>query len=1361
MEFRVLGPLEVLCHGEPVNVGRSRERAVLTRLLLSANQVVSLESLVDDLWDGEPPEGGSQALWVYMSRLRKALRDSGEGEVLVTRPPGYVLQVPADAVDAHRFEALVTQARKLAAGDDHESAAGALREALALWRGPALADVADAPFARAEAARLEEARLAALEERIDADLACGRHGDLVGELAGLTRDHPLRERLWAQRMTALYRAGRQAEALRAYQDLRRHLGEELGIDPTEDLRRLEGAILRHEPELDWRAAGSATVADPVSMAIPEPSPGVVAFLFTDLVGSTELLAQLGEDAADALRRRHFSLLRQALAAHGGTEVKSLGDGLMAAFASPLAAVRCAVAIQRAMAEESGAGRSSPQVRVGIHAGEPIGDEDDYFGTPVVVAQRLCDRARGGQILASALVQGLVGHRDDCSFNLLGGLVLKGLAEPVAACEVAWEEQAEVAVPLPLPLQREESSVFVGRDDQMLHLEAMWEAARSGRRRLVFLAGEPGIGKTRLVAEIARLAHGSGATVLFGRCDDGLGVPYQPFVEALGGYLRQARSPRFGRLAGELVRLVPEVAERTEELAAPLRSDPETERYRLFDAVAAWLAGVSADTPVVLVVDDIHWATKPTLLLLTHLIRSAEPLRLLVVAGYRDTELDVTADLADALADLLRQPGVERLRLTGLDEPAVGAFIEAQARQDLGEEGREYAAALHVETGGNPFFVGQVIRHLSETGTLFRRDGRWTADLPPSAVRIPESVRDVIARRLARLPDETREALGVAAVLGDRFELEVLVHAAGEAEIATLRALDPAIAARLVTEAAGPVPGHRFFHALVRATLYDSLPAARRLELHGRAGEAIETVHAGRLDQHLPALARHFAGAGSGGRGKALEYAVRAGDQALSQLANDEAASWFERSLELLDAAGAGGDKSRRCDLLIGLGEAQRRAGNPAHRQVLLDAARLAQDLDDPERLARAALANTRFMFSRWGRVDADRAAVLEAALVALGPEDSSLRAKVLGALATELTFSPERERPGRLMLESVDMACRLSDPTTSGYVLFVSHIPTLGAAEESELVERRAQLAIQAKELPDPVLQGWTAFIDALLALRSGDPLVADRRAGELDRLVEEVGQPLLSWMALSLKIVRSFVAARFDETEALSHEALELGTAVGVPEASAVFGGQLVGIRYEQGRMDELLGMMTRAAERPGAVPFTRASLAVALCELDRPGEARPIVDELTADGFQALFRYDEIWVFGMLAHVCAALNDADIAAAVYERLKPQAGRANPTWTVGGGLHDEALGILATTLGRYDVAEGHFEEAARLAGRLAAPAWLARTHLDWARMLTRRAAPGDAERARELAAQALAAAEELGMARVAAQARTVLKGEI
>ncbi|MCA1844926.1 MAG: AfsR/SARP family transcriptional regulator, partial [Actinobacteria bacterium] len=250
MEFRVLGAIEAVHAGQAIAVGGSRERAVLARLLLSANQVVAQDTLIDDLWPGDQPEGGRPAaVQTYVSRLRKALRPAGGDEVLMTRPPGYLLSVEPDALDAARFEGLVRQARRSAADGRHDAAAATFAEALALWRGPAYPGLNDLPFARTEAARLEEARLDALEARIEADLACGQAGALIGELAVLTGEHPLRERLWALRMTALYRAGRQAEALRTYQELRRHLAEELGIEPSEELRALEGAILRQDAQL--------------------------------------------------------------------------------------------------------------------------------------------------------------------------------------------------------------------------------------------------------------------------------------------------------------------------------------------------------------------------------------------------------------------------------------------------------------------------------------------------------------------------------------------------------------------------------------------------------------------------------------------------------------------------------------------------------------------------------------------------------------------------------------------------------------------------------------------------------------------------------------------------------------------------------------------------------------------------------------------------------------------------------------------------------------------------------------------------------------------------------------------------------
>jgi len=310
VEFRILGPLEIVGAGAAVTIGGGRERAVLALLVLSANRVVSAERLAMDLWGDRPPENPAHALRIHISRLRKVLREAGAEGVVVTQPPGYVLTVDPAAVDALRFEALVARARDRAAGGHPAGAAATLREALGLWRGPALADVADAPLARAEAARLEEARLAALEDRVEADLGCGRHGQLVAELDALTRAHPLRERLWAQRMTALYRAGRQAEALRAYQEVRAILGEQLGIEPGGTLQRLEGAILRHEPELDWHGPGGdddKPGVQPAPLPVP-PMPTLLTEIGRLFVGRDAELKQLDrlwmEAGAGEIGRAH-------------------------------------------------------------------------------------------------------------------------------------------------------------------------------------------------------------------------------------------------------------------------------------------------------------------------------------------------------------------------------------------------------------------------------------------------------------------------------------------------------------------------------------------------------------------------------------------------------------------------------------------------------------------------------------------------------------------------------------------------------------------------------------------------------------------------------------------------------------------------------------------------------------------------------------------------------------------------------------------------------------------------------------------------------------------------------------------------
>ena len=1173
-EFRVLGPLEVGNDGQSLRLRGNRERVLLTLLLLNANRTISAERLAEDLWDGAPPDGAIRLLRVYVSRLRHALGPAGQA--VVTRPSGYALEVDPEAVDTLRFEALVARGRVQARGGDHEQAAETLHEALTLWRGPALADVADAPFARAEATRLEEARLAAVEDRIEADLACGRHGEVTAELEALTGEHPFRERLWSQRIIALYRSGRQADALRAYQQLRSTLGEQLGIEPSSALQQLEGAVLRHDPVLDWHPPGERVAAAP--------------------------------------------------------------------------------------------GR------------------------------------------------------------------------------------------LPQPLVRKERLPLVGREVELSRLDQLWQATRSGQRQLVLVAGEPGIGKSRLAAEFARTGHGGGAPVVFGRCDEGMGVPYQPFVEALSRYLRQTSRPILGRLAGELVRLDPEVGERVHGLSPPLRSDPETERYRLFDAVAAWLGAMSETAPVLFVIEDLHWATKPTLLLLSHLLRSDEDLRLLLLVTFRDTPLDMSPDLADLVAELLRQPGVERVRLAGLDEAGVAALMEAQAGHDLDDEGWALARIVHGETAGNPFYVREMLSLLAEKGDIVRRDGRWVPGLPLAHLDVPDSVRDVVERRLTRLPDQTSEMLAVAAVLGERFDLALLAAARGESETSVIETLRPAVSARLVAET--DAGRYQFIHALVRSALEDALGPTRRLQLHRAAGSAIEAVHAGHLDDHLPALAHHWARASAPAADptRAVEYATRAGDRALAQLAHDEAARYYASALDLLDAGGADPTDSRRVELLIGRGEAQRRAGDADYRQTLLDAAHLAEQLGDSAALARAALANTLGYLWTAFSVDTDRIEVLESAIAAVGGEDQALRARLLATLALELTWQPDPTRRVALSEEALQIARTANDPATLAHVLLARDYTITDPENVAERFNATSEVLAIADQLGDPVMASRALSLRFKAAMQLPDVAEAERSLVRNEALIAELGQPDLTYFVLHHRATLAFL--RGDPGAEQKHcAAEELGRTIAGPEiiaAPRIFSfARAFWPRTQQGRAGELEGTARLLAERvPGS--FFKSLYAVLLAEAGQIEAAARLFDGFAAQEF-AYPRHNAAWILfeAECARLCAILGRADRVPLLRPMLENYANQLVVSGFAGwiGGSVSLYLGLLATTVGDWSDAEARFAAAAATHERIGAPTLLAYTRLEWARMLLARAEPKDGDRADEFLHQALATARELGLAKIEREA--------
>ena len=1073
-------------------------------------------------------------------------------------------------------------------------------------------------------------------------------------------------------------------------------------------------------------------------------------VFTDLVASTELRSRLGEDAAEELRRTHDRLITEAVEANRGRVVKHLGDGVMAIFTGASDALAAAVAIQQALDRRNRSGSSGVplEVRIGASAGDVSFENADCFGTPVIEAARLCAAAGGGRILITEVVRLLAGTAGGHQLSPMGALDLKGLPAPVPAYEVAWEPLGGPVLPMPTFLTRT-GRIFVGRDEEIERLVGLWKEATGGDRRVVLLAGEPGIGKTRLAVELATRIRGSGGIVLAGRCHEDLGVPYQPFVEALRHYVIAAENHRLGRYAGELGRLLPDLEQFVGRLPEPLRSDPETERYRLFDALASWLADVSAEAPVLLVLDDLHWAAKPTLLLLRHVLRSQESLRLLVLITYRDSDIGRGHPMSDLLADLRRDGGVERLALPGLDTAGVASFIETAAGHTLDEdEAQQLPGVVWRETEGNPFFVAELLRHLSESGAIEQRDGRWVLNAAVDELGIPEGVRDVVGRRLSRLAESTNRILATAAVVGPEFEPAVVERAAGGGEDEVFAALEDATAARLLVE----VPGarYRFAHALVRATLYDELSAPRRVALHRRVAEAIESLHGRALDDYLPALAHHWARASApaADTARAVDYAARAGDRALAQLAHDEAAAYYRQALELLGVAEGLADDGRRVGLLIALGEAQRRAGDPAHRETLLEATRLADGRGDAEALARAALANSRgHFFSSVGKVDTQRVAALEAALEAVGLDDTPTRARLLATLGLELTYAGDPERRVHLADEALAIARVCGDAVTLAHVLVQRFFTIPFVHTLPERLDNSAELIPLAESLGDPVITAQALLLRCRCLFEAGDIEGADRALDAAAHLAGDLAQPTLRWQVGLVATIRTILAGDLEEAERRGQAGFELGQATGQGDAPSFLAAHLFIIRLEQGRLGELEALV---AERVAALPnltVLPAMLALLLCELDRPEEATAYYERVA--GNLANLPVDVQWVLTVphCAVVCAQLGDQPRARVLFELLAQCTSEI--IFTAGGTLGARAhyLALLATTLGDFDEAERRFAAAAATHDRIGAPTWLARTRLEWARMLLTRAGPGDADRARELLDQVLAVARERGLA--------------
>jgi class 3 adenylate cyclase/tetratricopeptide (TPR) repeat protein len=1049
--------------------------------------------------------------------------------------------------------------------------------------------------------------------------------------------------------------------------------------------------------------------------------GLVVILFTDLVGSTEMAARLSAERADELRQMHFAALREEIRDHAGTEVKSLGDGLMVAFGAASDAVACAVTMQQAVQRQNRRVRGGLAMRVGVAVGEATQEGSDYFGSPVIEASRLCTRAEGGQILVTELTRALAGTRGGHRFEPLGPLKLKGLPEAVSVHQVRWDALADTAPSLPPRLSVDRSLTFIGRAREREALEVAWKDAEQGALRVVLLAGEPGVGKTRLATEIAVHAHSRGGVVLLGTCDEDLAVPYQPFVEAVGhlvtvcpeGELRGALAER----GGELTRLLPELPRRVSSLPPPQGGDPETERYLLFSAVVDLLAKVSSWRPIVLLLDDLHWATKPTLLLLKHLIRSGQPISLLVVGTYRDSDIGRGHPLTELLAELRRESGVERVTLRGLSDDEAVAMMEALAGHGL--EGHELALAhaVHAEADGSPFFMRELLRHFFEAGDLIQEGERWS--FRGELTEVPDSVREVIGHRLSRLPESLEDLLTLGAVIGREFDVAVLAPLTGLHPTAVLEGLATARQAALVREVKGSPGRFTFVHALIRHTIYDELGPARRVELHRRVAETVESLEGD--GTYLSDLAHHWLAATPtvavrvGDVAKATRYAEQAGRRAMASLAYEEAVHHLEGALR---AARQVGDNGQICEVLIVLGEAQRCAGDPAHRETLLEAGRLALDHGDVDRAARAALANQRAMFSRLGFVDRERVAALQAALAAI-PEATPVRARLLASLATELHFEGEGHRlaPAR---EAVDIARQADDPATLAEALSALWLAAWGSSADDLRGPAAAELNRIAGRLGDRTLEFNAGVAMFLTATGQGDSERARDGLSICMRIAEALGQPVLRWRVAYLNEHWAMVAGRLDDVEHWSAEAQRLGDVAGQPDTLPFARAPLGSTRLLQGRAREALELVTPVVERFPGAPVFLGMQAWAMSELGQVDEARAVVDGLRQPGRFANVPADymRLIVLSVLSRACYGIRDPAMAGELYDLLIPFRSAMVSMQGVWLGPVTHDLGLLATTLGRYDEAGRFFAHAVEVQDGIGARATVVHTRLQWARML-------------------------------------------
>jgi len=1075
----VLGNVRAVApDGGTVDVPSASQRRLLGLLAIHAPQPLRTERLADVL------KISPGALRRSVSRLRSVLGP----DALVTASTGYALTCPVDAL------MFCDEVARAASATDPVSA---LERAVGVWGGSVLEEFEGEDWARGEIARLTELHGAAVDDLADELISSQRQADAIALLESQIARYPYRDRSRGLLIRALALAGRQADALRAFQNYHSVLAEELGTVPSPGVVRIERRVAT-----GWDGVSSVTDTD-------EPR----------------------------------------------------------------------------------------------HAGR---------------------------------------------------------------------------FPLPGSLSRNDR--FLGRSAQRQALLAELASIATTGLSCVFVTGEAGMGKTMMLAELARSAEAMGVTVLYGASDE-TGVSLEPFRTILGACIDHADldllSEHVARCGGELARLCPRLGVRVPTAPPPTESDDATEQFLTFEAVADLFRRIAACGGLVLMLDDLHWTEPTALSLLRHLARSLASAPVLLVTSRREPGEQSSDQLRGALAELGRGR-VRRLPLAGFGDAEIRALV-ADLLPSAPDTTRErITAKVREETAGNPLYATEVIRHWGESGG------------PTGSRTVPPSLREVLWSRVHALGEQAADVLATASVLGPEFQEDLLIEMVNLPEVQARNAIDRAVTAGVLVDVSSLRRILRFAHALIANALYSEIGGSTRAQLHERAARLLSKRADGLSPDVVVQLARHSTLAGMGT--EAIHWSTLAGDDALRSLSPTEAARYYSSAHEA--ALELGCPPTERADLLVRLGEAQHIAGDSSALDTLGQAASLALNSGNNPALIRAALAADRG-FMRTDAGAPEYLAVVEAAVAAADPSDTSTYARLLALLSQCLVYTPQAARRTATAYEALALAESASDPALLAHVApaAVSAIWAPGSAPMRNAVVARALNSAAASG--DPRLEFAVRMVAYNVAVESGDAPVAAHSLARIRSTARSVGEPRLRWIAGLYDIFDATMAGRLDEAEVLASANLELGTGIGAPDAFTLFAGQYFVIGTFAGRYGDLFPLVEQAArENPEVAPFELA-YAIICAVVGRHETAHQFLQGGVASRFADL-PADNLWMTQVIGYAVLAieLHDTKAAHLLLPVIEPFAAEVAFSGLTSQGPVAAYLGKLSSLLGRHEEAEGHLRAA-------------------------------------------------------------------